>query len=134
MIAERGVTPDLIGALSGAAGGPKWLILSALDQYLFGDWLTHADHEIALVGSSIGAWRFAAACERRDPAAAIRQLERAYLHGQRYSARPDRDEITAVLRGLLEWFFSAAVLDGVLNHPRYRSERDHRALARADAQ
>ncbi|ROO29523.1 hypothetical protein SAOR_03480 [Salinisphaera orenii MK-B5] len=117
-LAEGGLTPDRIGAMAGAAGGPKWLILSALDRYIFGDWLARADQPVALVGSSIGAWRFAAACHPSDPAGAIADLERGYVE-QRYSDGAGRDEITATVRGILEAFFTPAVRDGVLQHPRY---------------
>ncbi|WP_353109779.1 hypothetical protein [Salinisphaera dokdonensis] len=106
--------------MSGAAGGPKWLILSALDRYLFGDWLAQGDasHPIEMVGSSIGAWRFAAACDRVDPVGAINRLESAYL-SQRYSERADRNEISGTIRGILDTFLTDDVLDGVLTHPRY---------------
>lgn len=117
-LADGGLAPERVGALAGAAGGPKWLILSALDRYLFGDWLARAKQPVALVGSSIGAWRFAAACHPSDPAGAIGDLEQAYL-AQRYSNGAGRDEITATVRGILDAFFSDDVLHGVLNHPRY---------------
>lgn len=118
-LAADGLQPGRVGALAGAAGGPKWLILSALDRYLFGEWLPRAAQPVDLVGSSIGAWRFAAACHREDPVSAIAALEHAYLQ-QRYSDSADRDEITAVLRGVREQFLTEEVCDGVLSHPRYR--------------
>jgi len=118
-LADGGLNPARVGALAGAAGGPKWLVLSALDRYLFGEWLPRAEQPVDLVGSSIGAWRFAAACHRQDPAGAITALEAAYL-AQQYSSGADRDEITAVLRGVLEQFLTDEVADGVLTHPRYR--------------
>ncbi len=118
-IRRNGFERDDIGALAGAAGGPKWLILSHLDRYIFGEWLAHAPQQIQLLGSSIGAWRFAAACHQSDPAGAIGRLERAYLD-QRYSTGAGRDEITAVIRDILHAFFDDEVLAGVLGHPRYR--------------
>lgn len=119
-LADGGLSPARIGALAGAAGGPKWLVLSALDQYLFGDWLNQdgASQPVDLIGSSIGAWRFAAACHPGDPVAAIADLERAYLD-QHYSASADRDEISATIRAILDTFMSDAVCDGVLTHPRF---------------
>jgi len=115
----HGLTPQSIGALAGAAGGPKWLILSALDRYLFDEWLPRSAQPIELVGSSIGAWRFAAACHPSDPGGAIDTLEQGYL-AQRYSANPDRNEITGTVRSIFEHFFNNDVLDGVLTHPRFR--------------
>lgn len=116
-LAEGPLTPDRIGAVAGAAGGPKFLVLSALDQYLFGDWLARAEHPLPLVGSSIGAWRFAAACAP-DPVAALQTLEAAYIE-QRYSAKPDRAEITAMLRTTLARYLDDRVIDGVIHHPRF---------------
>ncbi|GAB3671276.1 hypothetical protein [Salinisphaera aquimarina] len=112
------MSPARVGALAGAAGGPKWLILSALDRYLFGEWLPKSAQPIELIGSSIGAWRFAAACHPSDPVAAITALEDAYV-AQRYSARADRNEITGTVSAILDAFFTNDALDGVLTHPRY---------------
>jgi|AntDeeMinimDraft_5_1070356.scaffolds.fasta_scaffold19651_1 hypothetical protein len=121
VLEKHGLSARQVGAMAGAAGGPKWLILSALDQYLFGEWLSGdgATQPIDLVGSSIGAWRFAAACHPTDPAGAIAQLEHAYLN-QRYSEGAERDEISATIRAILDAFLTDAVRDGVLAHPRYR--------------
>lgn len=118
-LASGGLRPAQVGALAGAAGGPKWLVLSALDRYLFDEWLTRSQQPIELVGSSIGVWRFAAACHRTDPAGAIDALEHAYMR-QRYSRNADRNEITGTVRCIFDSFFSDDVLDGVLTHPRYR--------------
>lgn len=120
VIARDGFSPALVGALAGAAGGPKWLILSALDRYLFGDWLSRgATHAIELVGSSIGAWRFAAACHPGDAPGAIARLEKAYL-SQRYSERAERNEISGTIRAILDTFLTDKVLEGILSHPRFR--------------
>lgn len=118
-IRENGFGRDDVGALAGAAGGPKWLILSALDRFLFGDWLADVGRPLELVGSSIGAWRFAAACHRRNPVNAINELQRGYL-AQRYSDDAGRDEITTGLDRILGRFFDDDVRDGVLTHPYYR--------------
>lgn len=121
VLQSRGLSPRDVGAMAGAAGGPKWLVLGALDRYLFSDWLNQEDarQPIDLVGSSIGAWRFAAACHRRDPAGAIGALEAAYLD-QFYSRQADRNEISGTVRGILDAFLGDDVLDGLLTHPRYR--------------
>lgn len=112
------LTADRVGAVAGAAGGPKFLLLSALDQYLFGDWLGGSDHPLPLIGSSIGAWRFAAACAS-DPVATQQRMAEAYI-AQSYSAKPDRVEITATIRRALVAFMDETVMDNVLAHPRYR--------------
>jgi len=114
----HGLRREDVRALAGAAGGPKWLILSTLDQFLFGEWLRGRREPLDLVGSSIGAWRFAAACHP-DPVGAIRRLEQAYVE-QTYSAHPSRVEITSTLGGILDTFLDEAGINGVVDHRVFR--------------
>ena len=51
---EHGLRAQDIAIVAGAAGGPKGLILQALDQWLFGTWLPSAPRERTLIGASIG--------------------------------------------------------------------------------
>jgi hypothetical protein len=116
-IRSHGLRPEEIAVVPGAAGGPKGLIFQALDQWLFGSWLAGAPRERTLIGSSIGAWRMAAACHA-DPVAAFERLGRLYC-GQRYTARPSQQEIDAVCQQLLSDFLGGHEHD-VVNHPHYR--------------
>ncbi len=114
---SHGLQAADVGIVPAAAGGPKGLIFQALDQYLFGHWLPRAPRERTLIGSSIGAWRMAAACQA-DPAAAFARLGALYC-GQRYSARPSQQEIDAVCQRLLAEFVGGRENE-VLNHPHHR--------------
>lgn len=76
-IRERGLRAEDVGVLPGAAGGPKPLGIQGLDLALFGEWLPSAPRPRALIGASIGAWRFASAC-LDDPVAGIRRLGELY--------------------------------------------------------
>lgn len=116
-IRRHGLRREDVRAIAGAAGGPKWLVLGALDRFLFGEWL--GTQPVDMVGASIGAWRFAAACHIRDPAAAIGRLEEAYVE-QRYGDRAGRTEISAVTRAILDRFFDDEVAAGVVGHPSRR--------------
>lgn len=118
-IERHGLTPAAVRAVAGAAGGPKWLILGGLDRWLFGDWLQGPGPAVELVGSSIGAWRFAMACSPLKAAARITALESAYIE-QCYSSAPTRDEITRTTHGILDHCMDESVLGGVLEHPRFR--------------
>ncbi len=69
-IKSHGLRAADIGVIPAAAGGPKGLILQALDQWLFGTWLPSAPRSRSLIGASIGAWRMAAACHA-DPVSAF---------------------------------------------------------------
>lgn len=114
---SHGLQAADIGIIPAAAGGPKGLIFQALDQFLFGSWLPAAPRERVLIGSSIGAWRMAAACQR-DPVAAFARLGQLYSN-QRYTARPSQREIDAVCRALLADFVGGHEAD-ILRHPHYR--------------
>ncbi|MFP5391396.1 MAG: patatin-like phospholipase family protein [Gammaproteobacteria bacterium] len=127
---DEGLQASQVGIIPAAAGGPKGLIFQALDQYLFGQWLPAAPRPRDLIGSSIGAWRMAAACHA-DPVAAFARLGEQYC-GQRYTAKPSPQEIDAVVRRLLAQFIDGHE-DEVLAHPRHRlyviAVRGLRALA-----
>ena len=98
-IKANGLTPSDVGILPGAAGGPKALGIQGLDLALFGDWLARAPRERALIGASIGSWRFASAC-LPDAAAGIRRLGELY-NDQHFSKDSNRAEVSASCRQML---------------------------------
>lgn len=99
-IRDRGLTPDLVHAVSAASGGPKWLILAEFDRYFFGDWLAEAPHPVTLVGSSVGAWRMAMYAQRDAMTVHERFLE-AYVYEQSYPPMPNARQVSAECRRLL---------------------------------
>ena len=121
-MAAHGLYPSHIGTIPGAAGGPKGLILGALDRFIFGDWLTQSSQLVNLVGASIGAWRMSTAC-LNNPVVALQRLEHDYIH-QHYELAPGQKRPTAEFVSKefgknLQAFYGGRV-DEVLNHPRYR--------------
>jgi hypothetical protein len=121
-IEQNGLQPRDIGVVPGAAGGPKGLILGALDRFIFGNWLAKTDHPVHLVGASIGAWRMATAC-LNDPAAGFTRLEHDYIH-QHYELqpgqkRPTADFVSEQFGQSLKDFYGGRVHE-VLQHPRYK--------------
>jgi predicted acylesterase/phospholipase RssA len=117
-IRSHGLRARDVAIIPAAAGGPKGLIFQALDQWLFGSWLPAAPRERALIGSSIGAWRMAAACHA-DPVAAFARLGDLYC-GQRYtSAKPTPQDIDDVCQQLLAGFVGGHEHE-VVNHPQHR--------------
>jgi hypothetical protein len=121
-ISQHGLQPQHITTIPGAAGGPKGLILGALDRFIFGDWLTRSSQPVDLVGASIGAWRMATAC-LDDPLAAFARLEHDYIH-QHYELAPGQKRPTAEFVSEefgrnLKAFYGGRVHE-VLNHPRYK--------------
>jgi hypothetical protein len=121
-IEKNGLKNTDVRIVPGAAGGPKGLILGPLDRFLFGDWLTGSQHEVHLVGASIGAWRMATAC-LNNPLAGFEELERDYIR-QHYALQPGQKRPTPAF--VSEQFgaslksFYGGKIPGVITHPRYR--------------
>ena len=121
-IEKNGLRPADVGTIPGAAGGPKGLILGPLDQFLFGHWLASSQHDVHLVGASIGAWRMATAC-LNDPVAAFKRLAHDYIH-QHYALqpgekRPSAQFVSERFGQSLEDFYGGRVQE-VLQNPRLR--------------
>jgi hypothetical protein len=119
---RHGLKASDISTIPAAAGGPKGLILGALDRFIFGSWLDQSAQKVDLVGASIGAWRMATAC-LNDPAAAFAQLERDYIH-QHYeflpgNKMPPAEVVSEGFGQSLQKFYGGRVHE-VLAHPRYR--------------
>ncbi|WP_122898888.1 patatin-like phospholipase family protein [Acinetobacter sp. B51(2017)] len=58
-ILQHGLQAQDVDIIPGAAGGPKGIGIFGLDQAIFENFLTQAPKRRTLIGSSIGAWRFA---------------------------------------------------------------------------
>ncbi|WP_439105467.1 patatin-like phospholipase family protein [Congregibacter sp.] len=119
-IAKDGWSGRDISLLLGASGGPKWLILAALDRLLFGQFLME-DRETPLqaVGSSIGSWRHACLAQT-DPVEALDRFEEIYVNWD-YSERPDPQEISAASITMLDHIFGDMGADALIDHPLLHS-------------
>lgn len=118
ILRDEGLRAQRVRVVAGAAGGPKWLVLNALDRLLFGGWLAAARRPLFLVGASIGAWRFAAAAAA-DPIAALDRFEAAYI-GQRYLRPPTPEEVSAESAKIQRALLGKAGAEEVLAHDRLR--------------
>ena len=78
-IREKGLSPPDIAAVMGASGAAKWLVLCGLDSAIFSHWFKGRRDPLHLFGTSIGAWKFAAAAQD-DPIQAFDRLKEAYIH------------------------------------------------------
>ncbi|SLM32570.1 conserved hypothetical protein [Desulfamplus magnetovallimortis] len=115
VIRERGLTQDMVNVVSGAAGGPKWLIMGALDRFLFGEWFQKRSEPLFLAGSSAGAWRFAAVSQKK-PVKAIKRLTHAYVN-QWYPARPSMERVDSECKKIIDSFIDKSALTEIFNHP-----------------
>jgi hypothetical protein len=118
---ERGLQPADVRLIPAAAGGPKGLVLNALDRFLFGQWLAGEGPSVHLVGASIGAWRMASACQADADAALLRMAE-AYVE-QHYDHAPGKAptsrHVSTVFAATLAEHFEARQSE-MLAHPRLR--------------
>lgn len=99
-IKQHGLAPEHISAMVGASGGPKWLSLAKLDEYLFGEYFAEREAPLHVVGSSAGAWRFACFAHP-NPAQASANFAHAYQH-IRYRKNMSTAEITEHSMSLLD--------------------------------
>ena len=118
-IRREGFAPERIGTIAGASGGAKWLVLSQLDRVILGSILPRLRAPVHLLGSSIGAWRFACYAQD-DPLAAIERFEEAYIE-QSYSEAPDIAEITAKSREILRCVLGPTGAQQILANPLLRT-------------
>jgi predicted acylesterase/phospholipase RssA len=115
-IEANGFDANSVAALGAPAGGPKFLILKHLDDYLFGPWLAKRRERLPVFGSSIGAFRLIAAAHQ-DPAAALNRLVAAYS-AQHYSAKPDAAEVSRQVREMLDSVLRNDELRSLCDHPK----------------
>lgn len=96
-----------------ASGGPKWLILGAMDRVL-AQLLNQRSSPLHLLGSSSGAYRFAAYIQP-NPVQAIEALEHSYIEADWSALRPLtqlRQSATGILRSYIQ--------PRPLEHPSFR--------------
>lgn len=117
-IKDAGIRPDDVKVVAGAAGGPKWLVLSHLDRAIFSSWLNFRQSPLFMIGSSIGAWRMAAV-SAKNPADAIDAFQEAYM-AQVFGRNPSIHDISRVIESALDALLTSVGTDQILSHPWYR--------------
>lgn len=115
LIRDDGLRPERVRVMAGAAGGPKWLVLYHLDRLLFSSFFKTRTAPLHLIGSSIGAWRFAA-LSQPNPMAALDRFRDAYIH-QTYATAPTAAEVTAESRNVMDRYLPEEAVADILAHP-----------------
>lgn len=118
MIREQGLSSDRIKVISGAAGGPKWIVLYGLDRMIFSSWMADRVDPLYLLGSSIGAFRFSTAMGT-SPEEAVDRLLDAYIH-QAYVGRPSPKEVSDTTIDIINHALGDSGLDRIFDHPFLR--------------
>ncbi|MNJ08583.1 Patatin-like phospholipase [compost metagenome] len=116
-IRERGLQAADVGVLPGAAGGPKALGIQGLDLALFGHWLPSTPRVRALIGASIGSWRFASAC-LPNPAEALQRLGQLYTE-QDFAKGVTQAEVSRSCQRMLDELLQGRDAQ-ILENPDYR--------------
>ncbi len=117
-IKTEGLHPESVKVVAGAAGGPKWLILSHLDRVIFSSWFRTRTEPLFIIGSSAGAWRFGAVSQK-NPITAIEKLQTAYV-SQSYSSTPTPGEVSLEGVRILNSFLDDTGIREILDHPYIR--------------
>jgi hypothetical protein len=117
-ISRGGLSPGMVKTVLGAAGGPKWLVLHGLDRAIFLSWFRERAEPLFLLGSSIGAWRFATVSQN-DPSEALGRFLSAYT-AQHYSLNLEREEITLECAKILGTLLGNNGIEEILHHPFFR--------------
>jgi hypothetical protein len=98
----NGLRPTDVKHMLAASGGPKWMVLFGLDQFLNQEFFSPTQ-TLNIMGSSAGAMR-ACCYGQKDPAAAIQRFADAYTH-TRYERKPSAKDITDSAHVLLQQLF-----------------------------
>ncbi len=117
IIRDEGLNLDRIKVLAGASGSAKFLVLTGIDRVLM-SMFENRTAPLYLIGTSIGAFRMAAFCQK-DPLKAIERLEQGYIH-QSYSLNPSRSDITRESIKILDAFIDDSWTGRMLDHPFMR--------------
>ncbi len=115
-IDKSGWHPSLFDTMIGASGGPKWLILSELDQVLAESLLSDREKPITLLGSSIGTWRHAC-LSQSDPIKAIQRLQKGYLYQSYTHQKPSAEEVSRISEDMLKNALGQLGPYNIVNHP-----------------
>jgi hypothetical protein len=117
-IRKNGLSPNDIDLVLGASGAAKWLVIYGLDAALFSRWFAHRKDPLPVLGTSIGAWKFAAAAQN-DPVRALSALKHAYIH-QYYQGRVTPAQVSRESGRIMASFLDPARVDEILDHPFLR--------------
>jgi len=109
----------------GASGGPKWFTLFGLDKYLFGEFFKDRTLPLNLIGSSAGAFRFAA-LSQENPVEKIALLAKNYSETV-YSKHATAAEISDKAIELIDSLVTEDGIDQILNN---KIMRPHFIVAR----
>lgn len=114
-VRKNGLSAGDISAIFGASGAAKWLAIYGLDRAIFSDWLKDITHPVLLYGTSVGAFKLAAAC-RNDPASSLEQLAHAYVEQSYTDGDISADKISGETQKILATITGNGGIEEILTH------------------
>ena len=116
-IRENGLSPEDVSAVFGASGAAKWLTIHGLDRAVFCEWLSDSTHEIDLFGTSVGAFKLAAAAQV-NASGALLALSNAYIN-QNYQDKEPSRQVVVETNKILRAFLDERSIAEILASPRF---------------
>jgi hypothetical protein len=117
ILRDEGLNLSKVKVVAGASGAAKFLVLTGIDRVLLACF-KHRTDPLYLIGTSIGAFRMAAYCQR-NPVDALGKLEREYIE-QHYDSRPTRQDITEESWRIIHAYIDDDEIDHIIHHPFMR--------------
>lgn len=117
-IRQQGLQPQDIAAVFGASGAAKWLSIHGLDVAILAHWLPQSKQPVELFGTSVAAWKFAAAAQT-DTEGTLNAFAKAYIE-QDYEGLPRRPAIDAHTQRIATLLLHRAAAETALRHPKFR--------------
>jgi hypothetical protein len=118
IIKDGGFNFDSISSYFGPAVGPRWLIASGFDLTLLTKGILGRANAVHLIGSSAGAWRFAAWLQPQA-AESYRKLIDAYIN-LKYFRDDTPQTVLKKLTGLINEYLEDDALSFALANKKYR--------------
>jgi len=115
---DEGFRPESVGTLVGASGGPKWLVLRALDDLWAERLIRPRNEPLDALGSSIGSFRHAC-LGQSNPMGALSRFCDAYVERRYEHRQPSMRTISRE---------SAAILDTLLGQHGGKEISQHKML------
>lgn len=116
-IHKNGLRPEDISAVFGASGAAKWLTIYGLDSAVFSQWLPKSSQSVDLFGTSVGAFKLAAAA-RLNSADALRKLAHAYIN-QDYVNKNLATQIVIETDKVIRSFLNEDAITEILENQRF---------------
>ncbi len=117
VIRDEGLDLKKVKVLAGASGSAKFLVLTGIDRVLMSLFKDRKE-PLHLVGTSIGAFRMAAHCQK-DPLEAFAILEEKYI-AQQYGIETTREDIARETRNIINAYISDDDIKDIIQHPSMR--------------